>query len=289
MKLYSSVSHRHAFTLTELLVVLAVVGILIAMLLPAVQSVRESSRRVACANNSRQVALALQSFEGANSALPPTIGRGLLHWHTFTLPFLGQSNLFTDVIRVSNAGVNPLRNPSRSINVSIFQCVSNPQLGLVIRPDSGTLFSYTDYCGVAGVSSVVSDGVFITDLRLLEEREWKGVSFSEISDGLSNTLQFGERPANPTDEGFGSWLGSQNSLASAIGIFEEATEICGIDEIGYGANSTEHCSWRYHWSFHSGGSNFARADGSIHFLPYATDRSVLSALATRGGQEVTGN
>jgi hypothetical protein len=67
-----------------------------------------------------------------------------------------------------------------------------------------------------------------------------------------------------------------------------ATDLVGCEMTEFGYQPDERggpCSWTHHWSFHPGGANFARADASIHFVPYATDRETLSALATRDGGE----
>ncbi len=109
---------------------------------------------------------------------------------------------------------------------------------------------------------------------------------------------FEERPPNPAGQGYGSWLSSRDDLAATIGIFDTvdtAASLAGYaaDLVGYNATDLGYqpgvrggpCSWTHHWSFHPGGANFARADASIHFVPYATDRETLSALATRDGGE----
>src|SRR5437867_3115090 len=94
--------HRSAFTLVELLVVIAVIGLLIALLLPAVQAARESARKAACKNNLRQIGLALHTFESANGRFPTGVlgtsgsatNSQLLHtWMTYLLPYIEQAPL----------------------------------------------------------------------------------------------------------------------------------------------------------------------------------------------------
>ncbi len=93
------------FTLVELLVVIAIIGILIGMLLPAVQSVRDAARRTACSNNCRQIGLAVHLFADANSEHLPMLGEAGAggHWTSFILPFIEQENLHD---RLSWGGVN---------------------------------------------------------------------------------------------------------------------------------------------------------------------------------------
>ena len=108
-------SNRHnGFTLVELLVVIAIIGILIGMLLPAVQSVREAARRTSCANNIRQLALACHNYEGAFGEFPPGLEQEFLpssevgsefagfQGHSvfyYLLPHIEQGNLFDSMDR----------------------------------------------------------------------------------------------------------------------------------------------------------------------------------------------
>ena len=87
-------NHHAGFTLVELLVVIAIIGILIGMLLPAVQMVRESARRVTCANNLKQLGLAVHNYHDSKQQIPPSRARdGFLTWPVYLMPYLELQNL----------------------------------------------------------------------------------------------------------------------------------------------------------------------------------------------------
>ena len=273
---------RKGFTLVELLVVIAIVGILVGLLLPAIQAVRESSRRAVCANNQRQIILAVLSFESANGKVPATLSfdpsSKLAHWHTKLLPFLDRPNLYSEIRTDFEKEIHVFRQRNFSTNVSVFQCPSEPNLGKIFEADDiGSQFAFTNYCGVSGVSNEDSNGVFPTDLSVLETLE---VRLSMISDGLSNTLAFGERPPSSIGQGYGMWLGSQNSFAASIGINEGTIEDCADVKFEF-PNGDLECAIFHHWGHHPAGINFARIDGSVHFMNYSSELEVLRSLATR--------
>ena len=277
------------FTLVELLVVIGITTLLIAMLLPAVQMVREASRRTHCQNNQRQVILAIHLFESSFGTLPPTnttVPREhFLHfWTARLLLHLDQVPLAEALLEERRQPLHVYQSKFRTYNVPVFQCTSNPDFGQIIKADQGFLFAFSDYCGVAGSNQ--DNGLFPVSLPQATE----SLKFSDVNGGLSNTLIFGERPPSDIDEGFGSWLGGQNMLSMSTytngtpdnfpsGLLRDCRDrtFLGFQPGERGSR----CDWTHHWSFHPQGANFARADGSVAFVSYSIEENVLTELASR--------
>ena len=223
---------KNGFTLVELLVVIAIIGILIGMLLPAVQQVREAARRISCGNNMRQMTLGLMSYESAHQHFPSgVIGNGLgpafpgLNWGSLILPFLEQNTLHDILSEQSNNFSNPNWadpvNGDSAINVlPVFLCPSddsdvqnrNRFSSPAALPGGafGTFHARSNYIGVLGPRLKVDfpnvddfDDVSFTEsgpIGDLFTLDLPGilylnseVTFGEISDGASNTLIIGER------------------------------------------------------------------------------------------------
>jgi prepilin-type N-terminal cleavage/methylation domain-containing protein len=194
---------RQGFTLVELLVVIAIIGILIGMLLPAVQSVREAARRITCANNMRQMALAALNYESAHQRFPaswaPTQDGSNDGWsiQAQILPFCEQANLQSKID--FELGYNHAFHESVNLGGSLVRLAS-ARVPMFLCPDEikdelrtkgGAAYHYPlNYAGNAGTWFVFDparnqsgDGVITTV---------KGVSFGSLSDGSSNTLFFSE-------------------------------------------------------------------------------------------------
>jgi prepilin-type processing-associated H-X9-DG protein len=292
------VPRRHAFTLIELLVIIGILGVLVGLLLPAVQKVREAAARAKCQNNLKQLGLALHQYHDDQGALPPG-HRSFAHpdrmpfsgWTLSALPYLEQQPLSDNALAAYRAWFIPFVNPPHSglsTVVRVFTCPSDPRVVTAqVSQRTKTLVAFTSYLGVSGRDYSTRDGVLYQDSR---------VRFEEVADGLSNTLMMGERPPS-ADLQFGWWYAGvgQRLTGSAeliLGVREANLQLvvsgskCGPGNYPFKPGSfADPCAMFHYWSPHPGGANFLLADGSVHFLRYGAN-DLLPALASRAGGEV---
>jgi prepilin-type N-terminal cleavage/methylation domain-containing protein len=295
---------RRGFTLVELLVVIAIIGILVAMLLPAVQSARETARRIQCTNNLKQIGLALHNHHDTYKALPaargtllqqiyptnpalwaagPTTYRG---WQCEILPFLEQASLKDALFAGWSAPF--FNNYNKPINS--YTCPSDGRTRTGPKAGNGAVTSYLGVTGwnSGGTAQVnfsqqfygPSDGIFNVNLIKL------GVRFGEVVDGLSNTLAVGERPPDKPLY-WGWWSGSDYDTLLSVSQFYSLTSGCTLPGIFRAPKTNpldpdrESCHF---WSMHPGGGNWLLSDGSVRFGSY-NGAPVTFQLATRSGGE----
>jgi prepilin-type N-terminal cleavage/methylation domain-containing protein len=306
----------NAFTLVELLVVVAIIGALAALLLPAMQAAREAARRASCENNLKQLALAVQQHHDAFGALPSlyngpeklrrgaTVGLDTFSWQSMILPFLEQKALHT-AIDFEHYATEVVNQPVVSRTLPISNCPSTPRTALVARGlwygrsqfDGDLLAGTTDYAASEGFYDGFSDcisgawGELNDSGNYLDDPEIRIVSFEDVTDGLSNTALILERSGLP-DHYFDGGAKFEPHDPPAfrtygnVGLWaisaESLTNHLRMDEdlpiIG-GDNL------RGLYSFHVSGAHVALADGSIHFLDAGADSKVVFALVTRDGME----
>lgn len=336
---------KRGFTLVELLVVIAIIGILIGMLLPAVQQVREAARRTQCLNNVRQSALACHNFASAHMHFPPGLQRNgpdrsrdrpfiprpgatnpqdarKIGWGMIILPFVEQNNLFNS-FKAGTASFSLRWDDPLSICAQTGDhCAANVVPFFICPSDSGddtnsfytqtsvrstgTLFGKSNYVACTGAGRTDEDGVdldrSISDLSESEFSASWGIfglnsrtRFSNITDGSSNVIMFGERtsqtaaqaghPESPARENFGAlWAGSPDSISSVT-----SGPARGMESACLGFMfSTSPENWSINGfeaargisgSFHPGGANVAFGDGSTHFFNENLATSVLADYA----------
>jgi prepilin-type N-terminal cleavage/methylation domain-containing protein/prepilin-type processing-associated H-X9-DG protein len=290
---------RVGFTLIELLVVIAIIGVILGLLLAAVQRARDASMRISCANNIKQLALACLQYHDTYKRLPPghrsppLAGKLYSGWELGILPFVEQQALEQVAAQAFVQQPVPFFNPPHtpfSTVVRAFICPADGRLTvpqLAVR--DGVTVAFTSYLGNSGITAQSRSGVLYSNSQ---------TTFADISDGMSNTLLLGERP--PSDDfHFGWWYAGMG--IDGAGTIDMHMGVAEVIPIGIGGDTCasggpfafgpgslrDPCSSYHHWSLHSGGANFAFCDGSVHFLSYSAN-SILPALATRAGRETVG-
>ncbi len=282
------------FTLIEVLVCIALIGLLIAILLPAINAARASARKMQCAVRLRELALASMQYEAANKQLPfnrPANG-GSKQWQRHLLPHLEKLDLY---LAISSEDPYQLSG-YEWMTIASFLCPEDPEAEYTMSQWlTGLTVAKSDYVGIAGTTESMADGVFPPyGVIGADDGRYRGIRYSEIIDGLSNTFLFGERP--PANNGtVGSWLSGFTYMNATIGVLEqgpfrmgqgdEPMRDCGPQRFHPG-NADNPCSGGHNWSYHAGGAHFANVDGAITFRPYSMDENVLREMATRNGQEV---
>jgi prepilin-type N-terminal cleavage/methylation domain-containing protein/prepilin-type processing-associated H-X9-DG protein len=283
------------FTLLELLVVIAVMALLTGLVLAAVQRVRASAARTRCADNLRQLGLALHGYDATHHRLPPGMtldgGRAAepyLSWLARILPHLEQDALWRQVeegYRQDKNFLSPLH-PARSTVVPIFVCPADPRISSAASQDvTGHAVAYTSYLGVVGRNAGVNDGLLYMDSRH---------RLTDATDGASNTLLVGERPPSAKlDLGwwYAGWGQRQNGdaeflLGTRTRCYNRYAATCEEGPYHFTPGKFDNpCDAFHFWSPHTGGAHFLFADGSVRFLRYDAD-PIVPALSTRAGGEV---
>ena len=306
-------TNKRGFTLVELLVVIAIIGILISMLLPAVQAVREAARRTTCGNQMKQQSLAMLNYESAHMHFPPgvksseTASNKLIEsgfgFGVFLLPFMEQQSIYDQVGSVSDNFTSPFipnafndgshRNRLEIFNTVIpsYVCPSCPMSSInTVRPEGGAKSNYVGVLGPDldwgnwGEPNAPQLGDSLPGILYLDSETPMGA----VTDGTSNTFIVGERDGAEIDlEGTETrsasiWFGPE--VASWVNTCLAPTS----DDPEWTLNSVianETTRWVNFSSSHTGGANFGRADGSIIFVSDTVDGLAFRAMGTKAGGE----
>ncbi|RLS24393.1 MAG: DUF1559 domain-containing protein [Planctomycetota bacterium] len=323
----SKIQHK-AFTLIELLVVIAIIATLIGLLLPAIQKVREAVSRLKCANNLKQIGLAIQNYHDVFNSFPPG-GGGLVNpipispihgWGLYILPQLEQENLFKQYDWNRN-WYNTALNTSGFSNQQVvqnkiptFQCPSTP------RGETLTTYSIKAYLpGIINASSGPSDyspfvdiqmnlitwllqnnlitaGTFNNTNRFGVLQDSKPHRIGELIDGSSNTVMVGEDAGRPDVY----QLGKKTSGVNACAGWGDRENVIALNGIRLDPTSGKGFAWNGPvcvnavngneiYAFHTGGANSLFADARVVFLTTKLNIVTLCQLISFNDGQVVGD
>jgi prepilin-type N-terminal cleavage/methylation domain-containing protein len=281
---------RNGFTLIELLVVIAIIGVLVSLLLPAVQKVREASNRTKCSNNLKQMCIGLHNYAGIFGSFPSAYasvdkdpGWG---WASMALPFIEQDTLYNAAgvaTKKFGNGSNPaLPNSYTQMKLNIFRCPSDPAPDLNPFKKDHALSNYRSVAGAVKETNWYPDidygGVFYHNSKIRP---------AQITDGMSNVVAIGECIY---DVGSGKraaiWPGMHGVYPPIGGSAHISDVMWWINESTSFVNGSDSQAFS---SRHPGGAFFGFCDGSTRFFREGGNPEVLRWLADRDDGNVVPN
>ena len=303
------------FTLIELLVVIAIIGVLVGLLLPAVQQARESARRMTCVNNLKQVGLAMHSHHDAKKKLPAGyVSPGVAAadpsssetskgyaWGLLILPYMEENTVFATIDQSLEAAGTGNELAAAAASVSIYRCPTDaPPATFEVNNGSTISLPSSNYAAILGWNNVTTEagqgnGVFFRNSE---------IRFKHIIDGLSKTICVGERKHIHEFFDQGPYAANTTWYAAVPGVSRPAgmammpmaTEGTGslvlghVGQSGMMAGKTpNHTNHIVHFSSsHVGGVVFLLCDGSTHYVRDDISYELFKALGTRSfGDQVS--
>jgi prepilin-type N-terminal cleavage/methylation domain-containing protein len=293
-----SPASRAAFTLIELLVVIAIIAVLIGLLLPAVQKVREAAARIRCANNLKQIGLALHNYESANGRFPPGYrdprpdsqpGPGW-GWPVFLLPFVEQTALHAqldpDRTVFGNGSDATVPTPQTLTPLAVFRCPSDPGPATNANYDGHATAGYRGVGWSRPQTAPGPRGLMITNIASPNGVFYRNsrTRIADVTDGLSGTMFVAEVCLDDRRGKWGGiWAGANRKDQYGLWI---SGVIWAIDEGPFRLNGPDK------WAFcgpHPGTVGVLLGDGSVRFVRDAADPRVAADMASRAGGEVVAN
>ena len=308
---------RSGFTIIELLVAITVIGVMVALLLPAVQAAREASRRIQCTNNLKQIGLAMLSYDDAIGTLPPgRKGWGWGTWQMFVLPYIEQQPLYNaynqfgdslndvtlDSLLLYMGPVNETVTMQRLMAFTCPTAVPNAPLEEVTSHNYGCNYGNTDIYADPNLNTVVFGGAPFGDIGADPTHPNSGsrtVGVALITDGTSGTMLAAELVQGQGADlrGF-TWYGPTSGFTTYI-IGPNSTlpdVLTEQSQCVYPYSTNPPCTWNTiqddmpvflaSRSLHPGGVNVAMADGSVHFVKNQVNLQIWRAFSTTQGGEI---
>jgi prepilin-type N-terminal cleavage/methylation domain-containing protein/prepilin-type processing-associated H-X9-DG protein len=309
-------TRRHAgFTLIELLVVIAIIAVLIGLLLPAVQKIREAAARLSCTNNLKQLGLAMHNYHDSHGTFPPGMRAtndlappGIMPWPPFLFPFIEQGNIPYDMnvtyFHPNNETV--IRSNGTTNNKTVIKLLLCPSAPAVSARQADNVNAPSDYqtwwtfpTPNPFLTSPTGSPYFTTGLPMDpttpgvmlinggRDGAANGRKITEITDGTSNSLLLAECAGRPTVYQKGKL--TSTTVGAAWSSHRSMLAFQGVDPVTYakpGPCAVNCTNLSDVYAFHSGGANVLFADGSVHFLSESIPLHVLASLYTRAFGEI---
>jgi prepilin-type N-terminal cleavage/methylation domain-containing protein len=284
---------RRGFSLLELVVVIAIITLIMALLLPAIQRVRATLDRLLCANHLRQLAIGLHNHHGDFNKLPPAgVSKPARYsWAVLILPYLEEDSTYHQ-FNLDRGWDDSFNQPAASRFIKVLMCPAAAGSGPRDLPFAGHLYGPCDYSPIFNVDpGLIATGLLDpwsgNPLGMLDFSEAR---FADVYDGLSNTILLAEVAGRPNWFRKRQFVG-ETSAPAGWATFNNLTPI-NLDGFSHdGGTQWGPCAincTNIHevYSFHPHGAHVVFGDGRVALLKENISIKVLAALVTRAGGEI---